>query len=878
MQQGHNTIYIFTTHYLNQGLFKNSEKKICDIHSKIFDFHFSFKNEFIDKIINNEVEVFKPLIINKFPALKIAFDEDDFPVIKNTLKKNENEQILKGIIYKYLSQDYLSIYQLTGYNIFSISCLKSSHPRSEKSNNNYVLMLIESINELIEEDVFSSTQSIKVILHDKDTELKTSNKFLDPINHENVINALLGENEIKNKTEIYLFQHQSDDFIFQIIQDENVVNLYERLNKNLDLIKIPDEDIEDLICNIETKEIDQFIINDLTNNKELINLLKDAEYKDFKGFLIYLHKLLKFRKLNNKGDFDTQESSTENEQTKNFLKKAEENVFYSGYAQTFCYKCLSDNRISENLNYYIQKKRKLIFLSIVDFNRRSFIKLLEHIVNRKGNNPEFHKILIICRYNYFMNEEFKNVLTQFINVNRTFLFFDSNIWVRSLSFDELIMPPKDLEIDNDIFNLNIAEEFIEFQERLFKQSHLDDKDSHGIHVSPFVFHSETKMKQEIEDRILKKINFDLDWNSLLVDDYANLPLSPFSVQKKYERLTKKNIIKYLLSFTRLEIISVYDDDDNSNLIWKTLKKLSVNTYDIIFLDYLLGDNDQRINQREYSHELLLLLDGICSNKSGFRKNDFLGLIEYLPENWLIYNTHQNKYEVSNWEHIKNINKVIEGIKQRKGPLGKFWFFNISSFQSAFLDRLREQGLGHNSEHWFLSRGADPVNTPELFRYSLFNFLLLQQKQAIFTIENLVDFFCEKGNIEALNNSFNADKWARTIFGSFIHRFYSKDILKKDMENGSKFAKSVIELANEDNNAISSAYNLVEHFRHLLYLLAFDSGMNMQIAWEELRLIRRKLNSLDSGGTEISFPPDKKEKIFSIFNKIEIYIDSVLPKD
>ncbi len=72
-------------------------------------------------------------------------------------------------------------------------------------------------------------------------------------------------------------------------------------------------------------------------------------------------------------------------------------------------------------------------------------------------------------------------------------------------------------------------------------------------------------------------------------------------------------------------------------------------------------------------------------------------------------------------------------------------------------------------------------------------------------------------------------WAKSIFGAFIHKFYSRSILLQDAQQGSCFAKTVLEYALKDK-ATREAYNLAEHFRHLIYLLAFESSSKMHIAW------------------------------------------------
>ena len=291
-----------------------------------------------------------------------------------------------------------------------------------------------------------------------------------------------------------------------------------------------------------------------------------------------------------------------------------------------------------------------------------------------------------------------------------------------------------------------------------------------------------------------------------------------------------------------------DVANNETYIWKSLLMLSEKTYDIILLDYLLGTRPNG-NGREYSHELLILLNNICNNVSGYKKNDAEKIKYYLPKNGI---------------DDEILNNVINGIIKHKGPLGKFWIMNISSFHTAFLDRLHEQGFGYNSEHWNISRGGDPINTPALFRFSLFSIMLLQKNQGLLKSIDIIRFIYSK---KIIDNRVN--EWARMVFGEFILKFYTRDVLKFDKEEKSKFACSIIEVSKEQQ--FQSAFNLAEHFRHLLYLLAFDAGFNMQTVWEELQLIKRKIAEIKDKVNEDKDKENDFGELHKIFEVIECYI-------
>ncbi|MFW6247238.1 MAG: hypothetical protein ACOC22_03655 [bacterium] len=417
-----------------------------------------------------------------------------------------------------------------------------------------------------------------------------------------------------------------------------------------------------------------------------------------------------------------------------------------------------------------------------------------------------------------------------------------------------------------------------------------------------------KVKKQIE-KILNKDNkgknfndYCKDWcerlnkETAIISDACKLQCSIKSIIENPKELTSIQIRQLLGQDTKLlEITSVYskeelqkEDEKNSkdkpkssdvvyNLIWKTLVKLSEKTYDIILLDYLLGDSKRPYVDREYSHQLLNIVNNIFKEEAGYGGKKIDGNISY--EEILLY--HPDYYDKKGKEIktdvkinkiIDKIEKVVEGIKAHKGPLNKFWIINISSFQTAFLDKMREQGLGHNNPNWTLSRGGDPVNTPQLFRYGLYRLMRLQQKSIMFNVDDILSFFDanpipddkkQPGNIDI--RDYKMKTWSRNVFGCFISRFYSREMLDKDKTNKSKFAETAIDQT-EKKQDIKRAYNLVEHLRHLLYILAFDPGSSMPLALQQLDIVRRKLQ-----GEEF------KKMETMLFSKIEQYCIRVIDK-
>jgi len=237
---------------------------------------------------------------------------------------------------------------------------------------------------------------------------------------------------------------------------------------------------------------------------------------------------------------------------------------------------------------------------------------------------------------------------------------------------------------------------LEFQLRMLRHSyigHFGDGGHAGV-VTPFKFHSERYLQIETQlneySFLIRKHNDKslldaIQWRMILVDDYANDALS--SIGPDYECTVKK------LELVRRPLDRLYQkhgiDTQKFKLVSPTGKQgiidfcteeLSQRTFDVIFLDYLLGDRPQAATSpknREYGHELLLRL-------------------------------------------IEDSRKPIS--QYHRDFFGRYWIFPVSSFPFALSDKLAQLGIGHLHSIWHLSSGGDPVTTPHLYRFYLFRFL------------------------------------------------------------------------------------------------------------------------------------------------------------
>lgn len=439
------------------------------------------------------------------------------------------------------------------------------------------------------------------------------------------------------------------------------------------------------------------------------------------------------------------------------------------------------------------------------------------------------------------NEENKNInyyetqkrIVESLNLDKRIDFLDFSIWHYYIPLDQefsskLTDVIKKIEenFNNQLYKTNIAREFIEFHSRLFENSYLERIGTdHSSAVTPFRFHSETKMKIMADDYLEGKNGKpklpDYKWRILLVDDYA---VKNLKINGKEDGPTKKNILEKVLPYDWIEKETC--NDIQSFIQLYSSKKNDSKIHDIILLDYLLGDvsvgKDER-NGREYSTDILKWIK---------EDKDFLRITN-------------NK-----------LNKDLQG------PLNKFWFFPISVFSFAFMEDIRQMSYTYYDDDWVIARGADPVNTPELFRYSLFKFMEAQVNE----VTKISETFSPNNKhcnllIAFLNDNFTdtncVNQTAKNKYHIYLDLYANYNQLQND-KNKSIFIDYLIK-----SNLFSKINSdLFEHIQHLIYMLAYEPAYEWSKMWDEFIIVKQKVVEAFS---------DKSDKELIFLKNIENYI-------
>lgn len=393
------------------------------------------------------------------------------------------------------------------------------------------------------------------------------------------------------------------------------------------------------------------------------------------------------------------------------------------------------------------------------------------------------------------------------------------------------------EKENNLYKLSVAREYANLFSRIVNQSFLPTiTGGHDENVSPYLFHSEQKLKTEIEEKkresenenkknIVKTI-LSYKWRILLIDDHATRGLT---IGKKEESdLTKLKIVQEELSdlFGKEAITTDCKNQkakiyiDCASTIKEAQNKLKEKKYEIILLDYLLGEKGAG---REYGYELL---KGI----------------------W--YKENEKNFEKDRKDELEKLYKEFV-FDYKKGPDDRFYFMFISAFTTAVSERLLTQGWARNEDYWYIGEGACPINTPYLFQYRLLHIMEKRMKKmGIFILSKTAndDFKASKIYEDVIakifpedkdkNKGGNIRKYANDKFQDVLSLLYHyKNLLVDTQITTTIFDTKESVLATDFVMKNPNIGGLLEHLTQLVYLTAFGTVRQWPEMWEEYQFIK-----------------------------------------
>lgn len=419
-------------------------------------------------------------------------------------------------------------------------------------------------------------------------------------------------------------------------------------------------------------------------------------------------------------------------------------------------------------------------------------------------------------------------------------FFDSSIWFYAYHNDEELQWIKEqIHTNRERYKLKKAREYKEFYSRMWEEDYFHtDYSSHAKYVIPYLFHSERKLFEDLKKvehiSILSKIK-QYKWRFLLVDDHCT---DKMAVVDGEATLTKLDIVKTELEklFQNIEqdnkpvIIATEEDDEktkNSATIYIECassidnaknNKLKEKKYEVILLDYLLGEKD---GGREYGYELL---DWIYKQEK-VAKGDKSAKLDY-----------------------------------KKGPDNRFFFMFISAFTTAVSERLLTEGWLRSEDYWYIGEGACPINTPYLFQYRLLRIMDKRMKDMGLAKWNVKE---QETKDDSAKNKQDQPSNETDIYTEIINEIYSGDGIRKranekfqdvldllyhyknllldtDMPSDNVFDSAESVLATDFVMHHMDYEGVLEHLTQLVYLTAFGTVRQWPEMWEEYQYIKSYL--------------------------------------
>lgn len=412
----------------------------------------------------------------------------------------------------------------------------------------------------------------------------------------------------------------------------------------------------------------------------------------------------------------------------------------------------------------------------------------------------------IIHLSYLELDTDNNSLTSF---HRYASIIDSSIWNYFIHID------KDTEdnlketinritanYNGGLYQMDDAKNYANLHARLTKEAYIGLPGNKII--SPFVFHSETKIKntftkKDKDSEKIKKIKKE-KWRILLFSDIETKNKAVFSLPEIIELRIKDffgddNVV--IRNMCDPVLHTQNDEIDNETFILidyvdnciRGLDLLNEQKYDIILLDYQINTN----NRPDFTYTIF------------------------------------NKFKPTS--KASDPSKIRGNFKN--GPNNKFFFFFFSPYTSAVFERLAAEGIDSVDDLWRISVGACPINTPQLFSYNLMRFMYRR-------LEDTGVLNLSPDNIYKLSNKVFSDTQVRRTAGDIYPDILDLQYTYRRMLNDVNFPNNAKTIFNTEesvlvSNFISKRVNLgglLEHLAQLVHLTAFGTVRQWPEMWDE----------------------------------------------
>lgn len=430
-------------------------------------------------------------------------------------------------------------------------------------------------------------------------------------------------------------------------------------------------------------------------------------------------------------------------------------------------------------------------------------------------------------------------LKEFGTDDRRARYLDSSIWCRYARNEEeaneiRVQFARNRELG--LYDCNNGKEQMEFSARMLINSRLGEFEGSGHKkIAPIVFPSEGEMRERTQE-IVEEIkagfannpsaNYPLVWKVLLVDDHANKKLSG-------GLCSKLAVINEVLS--SLFKIEICEGDATVPPRCTSVERPCPALGDFYHLKIYCAESTEEAQERIKGERFdIILLDYLLNKLDSFDTSVDL---------------------------LLKLKEVTKELRDARGPLELLWFSNVSSFANAIDSRLTAKGIPQVTGEWVMNKGACPINTPELFKHNLLQFMCYQLRELtdlpgqkdvkeFRKIITLYDLLCAiyTGSGRVRDN-------AQQLFRAVLKLKADYDILRKDIEYGLKNEADKRNAAKLAANPLKSEiiYSLFpdiahytdsfwDHMVHLVYQTAHGSPQQwpqMMVNFKETKEVLRR---------------------------------------
>ena len=406
-------------------------------------------------------------------------------------------------------------------------------------------------------------------------------------------------------------------------------------------------------------------------------------------------------------------------------------------------------------------------------------------------------------------------------IDPRFRFFDSSIWHRYIS----VNPSRSFNIrltdlvtelvkyySAGLYNTIVGQEYLEFQCRKLQNSYVKNyPGGHAKKVTPFRFHSESNMRTRA-DKILKASLGPYTWGCLLVDDYANRRLRTKDHSANGVQTTAKlDWIEQLIN-RRINGNPVIDirnprgivkDRYEGGYISLGIQQIKEKHPDIIILDYFFGIEETK-PEEQYGHKLI--------------------------------------DRIRTWEKMK-----LEELDDSHTAFGDFWIFPISGFEHAFRSHLRTMGESTDGDYIRMMDGADPINSPELFRYLFYKALLIQEETVGIRLGSIIQKILKDLIVEEHDEEFDISDLDSVLDENYHELTETLTLIRALVKKRSESRFSQTYLAIVDKVGIME--NLCQNIQRLAYLISHSPGADWKGMNDTLDLIDKIIGNLSYSSNE-----------------------------